>query len=175
MSKVRKHIGTLKQTLACMDISIHHADRGSEVEDGYFLEKLEKIVKLMGYTMTEKKTTNAQDVIQRRRDNQNSRNVRRMAKLTPVVGVTPYEAMYIKAMSKSCFNDNGDNYKTTGVWAFSVTDEIREFSIQQAKGVLASLVKKGFVQTMDNEGHGNPDDTVVWLTEAGIEVEGSLK
>ena len=85
------------------------------------------------------------------------------------IQLTKFEEIFLKAMPKSNYND-GDDYKTTGVWTFSVTDEITEYTEQQAKGVVSSLVQKGLIDIWEHES----GDTVVVMTEKGKEAEQSL-
>ena len=85
---------------------------------------------------------------------------------------------YMNAMTRSCFNDQGDDFRTHGVWQFSVTDELvgtgftKEvyMTVQQAKGVLSSLVKKNYVDICDAEGWGRAPDMSVCMTKNGIRV-----
>ena len=68
----------------------------------------------------------------------------------------------------SCTTDFGDA-AIEPVWVFSVIDSAG-IDGKVARGVIASLVKKGLVIIEDYEGKGNPDDQVFALTDAGIEV-----
>ena len=54
MSKVEKNEPALAQWVRSMQVALDKAERGSTVEDGYFLEKLEKITSIMGYKLTPK-------------------------------------------------------------------------------------------------------------------------
>ncbi len=82
--------------------------------------------------------------------------------------ITEKERSYLKAMTESCFNDNGDDYKTHGIYCFSVTDEIKDYTAQQAKGVMSSLIKKGLITIFDCEGRGQANDMVVTMTAEGV-------
>ena len=55
------------------------------------------------------------------------------------------------------------------VWVFSVIDSAG-IDGKVARGVIASLVKKGLVMIEDYEGKGNSDDQVFVLTDAGIKI-----
>ena len=81
--------------------------------------------------------------------------------------LTEKEIIYLKAIPKSNFNDGSDAY--CGLWSWSITDEIKEFSVQQAKGVMSSLVKKGLIRVNDAEGYGRADDMCVDVTDKGRE------
>jgi len=85
------------------------------------------------------------------------------------VVLTDKEKIYLKAIPLSDYND-GDQWKDGGgVWCFSVTDQITEYTPQQAKGVMSSLVKKGLINIMDYEGGGRPEDMCVGLTLEGVQ------
>ena len=88
--------------------------------------------------------------------------------------LTKFEKIYLRAMPKSCFNDRADDYKNGGVWQWSVTDEITEFTAEQARGVVSSLVKKGLIVIDDYEGQGQAKDMVVTMTEKGQAIEVDL-
>ena len=79
----------------------------------------------------------------------------------------------MKAIPKSNFGDGSDTYD--GIWVWSVTDEITEYSAAQARGVISSLVKKDLIYIVDNEGNGKAKD--MWLagTEAGNKIINNLK
>jgi len=53
-SKVKNNITALKSYISSMNCGIDKAEKGSEVEDGYFLEKLERMANRLGYNLVEK-------------------------------------------------------------------------------------------------------------------------
>ncbi len=83
---------------------------------------------------------------------------------------TEKEKIYLLAITKSNYFDDGLSDKDQAVWCFSVTDEISEYTPQQAKGVMSSLVKKDLITIEDYEGKNRPDDMTVCMTQKGIEV-----
>ena len=52
MSKVKENRGRLSGYLASMRCAVDKAKNGSDAEDGYFLEKLEKAANCLGYGLT---------------------------------------------------------------------------------------------------------------------------
>jgi len=52
-SKVKENAVALRAYLQSMDYAISKAENGSEVEDGYFMEKLEKMADCFGYILIE--------------------------------------------------------------------------------------------------------------------------
>ena len=50
-SKVKDSVEQLKSFNASMKCAISKAENGSNAEDGYFMEKLEKTVNLMGFDL----------------------------------------------------------------------------------------------------------------------------
>ncbi len=53
-SKVKDNITALKSYIASMDCAIDKAESGSDCEDGYFIEKMERMANRLGYNLTEK-------------------------------------------------------------------------------------------------------------------------
>ncbi len=53
-SKVKNNVYALYQYIESMYCAIGRAERGSECEDGYFLEKLEKMCSRLGYNLVKK-------------------------------------------------------------------------------------------------------------------------
>jgi hypothetical protein len=87
------------------------------------------------------------------------------------VETTEFEKIYLNAIRKSNFYESDE----FGVYCFSVVDEIKEFTEQQAKGVLSSLVKKGLVNVYDSQGDNKSKDMCVILTNNGKATCGKLK
>jgi hypothetical protein len=54
MSKVKNNIQALKSYIDSMKCAIGKAERGSDCEDSYFIEKLEKMANRMGYELKKK-------------------------------------------------------------------------------------------------------------------------
>jgi len=54
-SKVKNNTTALKSYIASMDCAIDKAISGSDCEDGYFIEKLERMANRLGYNLVEKK------------------------------------------------------------------------------------------------------------------------
>jgi len=53
-SKVKQNREQLEHYIASMNCALSKAKSGSDVEDGYFLEKLEKMVNRMGFDLVKK-------------------------------------------------------------------------------------------------------------------------
>jgi len=53
-SKVKNSIHALELYMASMNCAINKAKSGSDCEDGYFLEKLEKMCNRLGYDLVKK-------------------------------------------------------------------------------------------------------------------------
>jgi len=64
-------------------------------------------------------------------------------------------------------DDGPDN--CVGTWAFSAIDNAKIDS-KIARGVIASLVKKGLVTIMDNEGKGKTADMIITPTITGYNI-----
>ena len=55
MSKVKTNVVALSSYLRSMQRAVGKAERGSEVEDIYFVEKLERAADRLGYRLVEKR------------------------------------------------------------------------------------------------------------------------
>ena len=54
MGIVKNNITALKSYIASMNCAIEKAESGSDCEDGYLIEKLERMCNRLGYNLTEK-------------------------------------------------------------------------------------------------------------------------
>ncbi len=54
MSKVKANVAALSSYLESMRCAVGKAERGSDAEDMYFIEKLEKIANRLGYDLIKK-------------------------------------------------------------------------------------------------------------------------
>jgi len=82
-----------------------------------------------------------------------------------------------KKMIENLINNEYESGLDAVPWVFALQEGLEtgnEFGMEEYKGVLGSLVKKELVVVMDNEGNGNPDDNVAYLTDKGKEVAKEL-
>ena len=79
--------------------------------------------------------------------------------------ITKLEKRMLEGIVNSEFNDT-DELAEVSVWTHSAIDASK-LDAKQARGVIASLVKKGLV---DNYIASNPDDCIISYTELGVQV-----
>jgi len=75
----------------------------------------------------------------------------------------------INGFGHNNFN-SGSNNAVGVVWAWSLIDSCKITQKQQISGVVSSLVKKGIMDTWNDNNGSNSDDDVVALTEKGKEI-----
>lgn len=79
----------------------------------------------------------------------------------------------IKILQASRTNEYCDAVDEGAPWVFAVIEE-SGILVNQARGVIASLVKKGIVIVEDYENKGKSDDMVFVLTDEGAEITRNL-
>ena len=77
-------------------------------------------------------------------------------------GLTALEIQVLNAARKTNFGDCLES----GQWSFAVCEEA-QMDARRYRGVVSSLVAKGFVQIFDNEGKGRSNDMIFCYTDSG--------
>lgn len=95
-------------------------------------------------------------------------------KTEPTINLTEMERKLIIACVENQFNcGTADDVRSAGTWTWNAIEE-SGLNPKQARGVIASLIKKGLATEYDNEGRGRADDFCLNLTKAGIEAYRSI-
>ena len=72
-------------------------------------------------------------------------------------------------------NDYSDSGLESTPWVFALQEcGVNDFGLNEYKGILGSLVKKGLVEIIDSEEKGRSNDFYCYLTEKGKEVTKEL-